>query len=353
MADTASFALVSGVCALLTLGCATLGEDSGQSHPGGAANLPNRGIVPYEVVQFVRGTQPSGWLYPPPLTPDLPAVRDPSAVATPDGVALFAHVTTTDGAGFARADSIGDSGLAFGPFAPLADAQPEGAAAPAVVRDPDTGTWHLLFETPEGLFHTTSADGRAFPGLASPERWLVADADDPDEAGGVGSPSLVIDAGTAHVFYRARAAGDAPATVIRHAARPLAGGDFDARVTVLRPGEDCTDPQGMPFPCWDAERVGDPEVRLARTAAGERLWRMFYAGGRGELDAVGFAAAYAPDATFTPYAFNPVVEDSQRGRTAPSNVMSEAGYLLYFAQPTAKPAVGVAENVAGVPSERF
>ena len=279
MADTASFALATGFCALFALGCATLGEDETKAHAGGAANLPNRGIVPYEVVQFVRDTQPSPWLYPPPLTPDLPAVRDASALSTPDGVALFAHVTTADAVFFGRADAA--TGLAFGPFAPLAAELPEGAAAPAVIRDADTGTWHLLFETPEGLFHTTSVDGRAFPGLAAPERWLVADADDPDEAGGIGAPSLVIDAGTFHVFYRARSADEAPVSVIRHVARPLERGEFGARVTVLRPGEDCTDPQGMPFPCWDAERVGDPEVRLAHTAAGGRIWRMFYAGGRG------------------------------------------------------------------------
>ena len=94
-------------------------------------------------------------------------------------------------------------------------------------------------------------------------------------------------------------------------------------------------------------------MRRATTGSGRTLWRMFFTGGRGELSAVGFAAADAPDGDFTPYLYNPIVKDSQRSRAGPTNVRFGDGYLLYFTQPTAKPAVGVAIDDAGVPSERF
>lgn len=365
------------VCVAGLLGCGTLGEGDTGATPSGAANLPNRGIVPYEPVSFLRGTRLSPWLYPPPLTPDLPAVRDPSAwVLDPDadetaGVALFAQVTSTEGAFIGRADS--EDGLAFEAFVPVLAPTPADATAPAVFRDPDTGRWHLVFATAAGLAHATSAEGTNFAPDASV--WLTAEG--ADEAGGIGSPSLVIDAGVAHLFYAARAGvapvapasgpsgpelpaspvarPSAPPVVVRHTAGRLtdAGVRFGPRRTVLRPGVDCTDPQGKPFPCWNKDSVGDPEVRLATTAAGRRVWRMFFTGARGELAAVGFAAAFEPDAEFEPYAFNPVIADRQKSRAAPTNVRLGDGYLLYFTQPALKPAVGVAENASGAASERF
>jgi hypothetical protein len=328
-------------CAIVATACGTTGGPG-----GGGENLPNRGIVPYEVVTFIRGTQVSAWLYPPPVDPALPAVRDPSAVTTDDGVALFAHVTTAEGSGLARADA--STGLDFGPFSPILAETPEDARAPAVALDPETGRWHLVVTRADGLYHGESADGRTFTLDTAP--WVVPEG--PEEAGGLGSASLAFDGGRVHVFYTATDATEDARSVLRHAAgRP--GEPLGARRTILEAGRDCLDVQGKPQACWDAAGVFDPEVRIATTATGRRLFRLFYAGLRGEIASIGFAASEAPDRGFVRYAHNPILEDDKYGRTSPSNVRFGEAYLLYFAQPTRKPAVGVAENAAGVPSERF
>ena len=337
---------MAGRCALLVLAAACVACGTTGGAGGGGANLPNRGIVPYEVVTFVRGTRVSGWLYPPPVDPALPAVRDPAAVVTAEGVALFAHVTTSDGAALARADA--PTGLDFGPFEPVLAATPVDARAPAVTVDPASGRWHLLVTRDDGLYHGESADGRRF--VLDEQPWVRPEGD--EEAGGLGSASLVIVDGTAHVHYTALDASEDARTVVRHVAGPP-GGALGRRTTVLVPGRDCLDVQGKPQACWDTAGVFDPEVRVARTATGRRLYRMFYAGRRGEVAGLGFAASEAPDGAFSRYAYNPVLEDDKYGRTSPSNVRLDEAYLLYFAQPTARPAVGVAENAVGVPSESF
>ena len=334
-------AIVLAAAALAVAACGTTGGAG-----GGGENLPNRGIVPYETVTFIRGTRVSPWLYPPPVDPALPAVRDPSVVATDDGVALFAHVTTAEGGAVARADA--STGLDFGPFAPILTETPEDARAPAVALDPATGRWHLIVTRADGLYHGESADGRAFTLDAAP--WLVPEG--PEEAGGLGSASLAFEGGRVHVYYTALEAADDARSVLRHTAGPP-GGPFGPRRTILEAGRDCLDVQGRPQACWDAAGVFDPEVRVATTATGRRLYRLFYAGLRGETASIGFAASATPDGDFVPYAHNPVLADDKYGRTSPSNVRTGEVYLLYFAQPTRKPAVGVAENATGEPSERF
>lgn len=326
---------------LFATGCATSGGAG-----GGAENLPNRGIAPYEPIAFLRDTVLSDWLFPPPQTADVPAVREPCLLVHDGQVHLFAHVTFEDRTfiGLARSET----GLAFAAPEPVLSDLPEGARAPSVARDPASGRWHMALTIGDTLHHASATTPESFTLDDSP--WLEPEGD--EEAGGLGAASLVIDGDTLHVFYEARAGEDTP-EVIRHTSALLGRGSFGPRKTVLTPLSECTDTQGNPFPCWNKDGVGDPDVRLARTATGRPIWRMFFAGARGDSGSIGFAASFAPDEPFAPYAYNPILEGETKARTAPSQLLWQDRYLLYFAQPGQRPAVGVAENVAGVPSERF
>ena len=321
--------------------CATSGGAG-----GGAENLPNRGIAPYEPVAFVRDTLLSSWLFPPPPSAEVPAVRDPMVLSDGGELLLFAHVTQGERAYIGLARSA--SGLAFGELGEALSDLPAGARGPSVARDEETGRWHLVLTADDGIHHASGA-GPAELRL-DPSPWLLPEGD--DEAAGLGTASLVIAGGVAHLFYGARATEESP-TVIRHTAARISGGEFGPRTTVLTPLSDCLSTQGAPTPCWNREGVSEPDVRLARTATGRPIWRMFFAGARGDSASIGFAAAFAPDAPFAPYAYNPVLEGESKARTQPSQALWQDRYLLYFAQPGQRPAVGVAENVAGVPSERF
>lgn len=335
---------VVGLCAL---GCGTAAEGG-----GGGEHLPNRGIVPYTLIAFLRGTAPSNWLYPP--TPDFQAlsVGAPSALATDEGVALFGLGRLAGEPLLGRADS--PDGVAFGPFDSVLSPVPEDARDPAVVVDAATHRWHLFLARADGLWHAESPDaGRTFALDAAP--LLMPDADDPAEAGGLFAPSAVFVDGTLHLYYAARGLeADAP-LVIRHTARPAAGGTFGPRTTLLAPGEGCLDVTGMPFTCWDGAGVGHPEVRAARTPTGRRVYRLMYTGDSGFVQSVGFAAAFAPDEPFTRYAYNPILKDkdAKLDRTSPSNVRLDDGYLLYFGLEGQRPAVGVAEDREGEPSDVF
>ena len=349
-----SIALMSAAAFAISA-CGTAAEGG-----GGGDNLPNRGIVPYDIVTLLRGAVPQPWLFAP--TGDAAAMSfgDPSAVTTDDGVTLFGTAQQAGAHFVGRADST--TGLDFGAVESVLDDTPADARNPAVAVDADTGDWHLIFTTADGLLHGTSQDaGRHFTLDAVP--YLVADPDDPAEAGGLSGASLVIESGTAHLFYESRPAGrnggleeGANAdhlAVIRHTAGPVSGGHFDRRTTVLSPGVACVDVTGADFPCWDVAGVGDPEVRSAKTAAGRRVWRLFYVGRSTTAEAIGFAAAFTPDTPFERYAYNPVLKDKALKWGAPSNVQLDDGYLLYFGLTGRRLAVGVAENKNGVASERF
>ncbi len=354
--------LAIGWLAAAGAGCGTLGGDG-----GGANELPNRGIVPYEKVTVggadAGASDVGADVAPAPgspfvLQPEDPKgqrIAEPSAVVDGGRVVLFAGVRTVKGGATVIARAEAEDGVRFGPLETVlaAEGGPEwfGGAigAPAVVRDGER--WLMAFAVGDGagIGLATSEDGVAFTPGAGP----VLTAEGEDEAGGVGSPSLVVGPEGLVLFYEARREAGGPAH-LRRASSPD-GVTFTRDGAVLEGGVDCLDPQGEPETCWDAFSVETPEARLATTATGRRVWRLFYAGrasAKGKAD-LGFAASF-DGLVFERYRFNPVLDDSVDER-APSNVLSGGRYLLYFAEDrsTKGQGVGLAIDDAGAPSERF
>lgn len=310
-------------------GCATQGGEG-----GGAANLPNRGIVPYEKVELGDAGVPIV------LAPPDDDTRVGGASAVVDGGRVVLYVEL--GGSVARAESA--DGVVFGAPETVLSA---GAAigSPAVARAGDA--WHLVYVRDGGraIGYARSADGRRFEAEAAP--LLVAEGE--DEAGGLDGPSLVPVDGGFRLYYAARADADSPFRV----AWAESGPDlrFERRGVALEPGAGCVDFLGKTVTCWDADGVESPEVRRARTPTGRTVWRMFYTGRRGGKTGLGFAASF-DGVAWSRYAHNPVLDDAGSERE-PSNVLLGGRYLLYFVQGRRPPAIGAAVSAAGRPADTW
>jgi len=316
--------------ALLALGCAAQGGED-----GGGANLPNRGIVPWERVTpddapFV--------LVPPASSPDL-RWREPHALVDDGRVLLYleARDTVTGDTEVLLAESA--DGVTFtAPSVALTD-----AAAPSVSRGPGGAFW-MAFASPAGdaIGLASSDDGRTF--TVETADIVTAGADET-----VGAPSLVHDGSELLVYY-SRVTADA-VEIARASGSP--GGSFADDGVVLSPGTGCVDSSGDAETCWDALEVGSPDVRIATTGAGRRVFRLFYGGLAGSRAALGFAASH-DGLTFSRFAFNPVV-DERFDEHAPSSVRLGDRYLLYWSEERSASAhgVAVAEDAPDAPSERW
>lgn len=318
------------VLAAAFAGCGTLGGDH-----GGGEELPNRGIIPYEKV--TEGDAGLAFVVP---APEAARLDGPSAVAD-DGVALFVAVREGERSRVVRADSA--DGLTFGPTEDVLAAD-RPLAGPSVLRA--AGRWHMAVTLDDGaaIGHARSDDGRRFTLDAAP---LLA-AEGPDEAGGIDGPSLVADGEGFRLYYAARAEAGGPQRILL----AVAGADlrFERRGVVLGPGADCVDFQGAAKACWDAESVGAPEVRRARTATGREVWRLFYAGRRGDTSGLGFAAS-EDGLSWSRFAHNPVLGDG--AERDPTNVRHDERYLLYFLQGRRPLGVAAAVDERGLASEAF
>jgi len=327
-----SLGRVAAVLALAA-GCGTLGAD-----PPTESALPNRGIVPWTLVEVLRGAWLSSWVFAPPAEPTTPGVREPcvrvEGVSGREAVVVYAAVQQ-DGVGFiGRATST--DGIGFAPFASVLD-DPD-AEAPHVAVDA-AGRAHLVFASGGAIFHTVAgADGRF---ESTPEAWA-----EPAAGEVLGSPALVFDAQDTPWLYFTRTGEEDGARI------EVQAGPRGDRTIALAGGIDCQDPKGDESPCWDLE-TSRPDVRRAVTATGRTVYRMLYAGGRSQSSAIGFAAAFAPDGPFDRYAFNPVLEADDRDYTAPSSVPFGAGYLLYVGLEGARPGVMLAVDTVGAPSETW
>ncbi len=324
---------------LTVISCGTLGGED-----GGAENLPNRGIAPYVPVSLESLETVTDFVFPPALLPGQVAVRSPSMVVYGQTISMFALVVAGgDPPLLGRADS--PDGIVFGPFVDVVPGlRPDASASPTVAID-ESGLWHLVFGDASGsvLWHAVSDDGRSFIPDGVP--LLVAD---PDEAGGISSPSLVFADGVAHIYYQARSAMGLPAS-IKHTAGPT----FQSRVSILDSGAGCKDLKGQPTACFDGSGVLEPEVRIAVTATGRRVFRLFYVGLRGEVRTLAFAAAHLADTPFERYAYNPVLEVSGRKLAEPTNVRFGARYLLYTGTTALRGGVALSINETGIASESF
>jgi hypothetical protein len=312
--------------------CGTLGDV-----PPSEAALPNRGVTPWTLVDILRGAWLSSWVFVPPATPALPAVTEPCALWQ-DGVHVFAAVRLGERAFIGRVAS--DDGLIFGDFETVLDAP--GLRAPHVARDA-AGRLHLVAAVApdfDRIVHAAEGDDGIWRLNDAP--WALAADGERLE-----SPSLVFDADDAPWVYWTRSVdGTTPRVDVQR------GSDASTRRAVLEGATGCTSPSGAATLCWDAG-VARPDVRRATTAAGRIVYRMFYAGERGEASSIGFAAAFSPDGPFERYAFNPVLEADGRAFTAPSAVARPEDYALYVGLEGGRPGVMLAIDDAGAPSETW
>ena len=317
--------------AVLLGGCGTLGGEG-----GGAGALPNRGIVPYET---------TGQLVPEPAGARFGSA---SAVVRSDRVVLYAAMHDGPlGSVVLRYDSDA-SGVAFGAPQTVLTASTAPAWLGGHIDAPHVlwadGVGHLVFEADRGraIGHATSADGRTFSVDAAP----LLTPTGPDEAGGIGAPSLVAVGETFELYYEVRGTGPASRRVAKATAADSSL-QLSRTGAVLQGGVECTSPDGEQEACWDARGVGGAEVRAATTATGRSVLRMMYDGGAG---GVGFAAAW-PGGDFERYPNNPVIPGADV--RAPSNVRLHDRYLLFYTTAGDVPGIAIAVNAAGHPSEQF
>ncbi len=313
---------------VLTLAaCATGGADG-----GGGERLPNRGFAPYDKV-----VDDAGVLAPPLSVPDV-RLDHPAAVALPDGVALFVEVCAGDTpCRVDRADAV--DGLTFdAPRTVLEDAR--GLHAPFVQRS--GATWTLWAVAGDGvaIVRSGSRDGVAFDAPVDVFRAAEGEI--------LGSPSVAELAGVRALYLQR---GDALARA------EAAGEGFGPLTDVYRPCAEAAAPTpdgGAATPCWPEAGLSDPEVRASVTATGRHLLRLAFAGSTtaSGKHGIGFAAS-ADGRAWSPFQFNPALDEDARDERAPTVVLFGDRYLLYFIQDGRKPALGVAVNAVGKPSERF
>lgn len=296
-------------------GCAAEGGDD-----GGAANLPDRGISGWERTEI--DDQPFV------LKADDAALAGASAIVVDGRVVLYGHRANADGS-FELFRAVGDAlGLTFD--APTAI----GIAG----RDPSivfTDRYWLAYTTTEGIAIASSSDGVAF--TVEPSSGIAA---------GRTHPSIVVEGERVRLYL-------STGTTLVHteATRALA---FGAETEVLAPDPECFDTSGEVETCWDADAITEAEVRRARTATGQTLYRMFYAAHDGGSTELGFAASY-DGVAFSRYAYNPVVTGSGNERS-PTSVLAAETYLLLWDESRNPPSFGGivrAEHVPSAPSDRW
>lgn len=300
--------------------CASQGGDD-----GGSANLPGRGIAGW----VASGEGP---LFP----------TDPQSAASTEFGGPFIHVDgdevavwyhQKDGETFSLYRVLGTIPTSSEPlgFGPPQRVTVEGRD-PSLIPDPNDPTRLLLaYSATDGL-RIARGDGLVFEDL---------DVDLPSGA----SPSLVVVEGRLSLY----ALVDGVLTV-SEATDTLV---FTAPVPVLDAGSDCVDLSGESEPCWDGVLV-DAEVRLAKTPTGRRLWRVFYAArpGSSGSTAIGFAAS-DDGLTFSRYAFNPVLDDTNM--TAPASARIGLDYHLLVEERLGpgRAQIGLFTSTPDAPSDSF
>lgn len=322
--------LVALVFAVAASACAAAGGDE-----GGAANLPERGVAPWERVEpdgapFVLRPPPSSGL----------RYGEPAALVTDGGVRLYFDERGPDGARILAAESA--HGVTFdAPREVL-----EGATGPSAAVGPDGRVW-LAFATADeaAIGLAASDDGLDFTVEASA---LTAEGDER-----LAAPSLVVVDGRLVVFYTTTTTdGDAVTSAIARASA-LPGASLQREGVVLEAGRDCVARDGAPEPCWDGDAVGSPDVRVAITATDRRVFRLFYRGARGASGDLGFAASW-DGFEFSRFPFNPIVAE-RFDEQAPSQVRVGDTFLLYWSEARTAATHGLALGLhqTTAPSERF
>ena len=261
---------------MLLLACGTLGTDD-----GGADNLPFRGIGPYTaLLEPVIGEVESekAWFLEPPDSSTL--YLEPSALVREGVLELFVVQETPIGDTASRVlvrRAIDEELVPGTPVVVLSDTSlPTWAnktwSSPSITSD--SGRLHMAVEAGEHdgiVFFIEDEDGSFGPHDVLQE---LRPANVPEEVQGIGSPSMVWLEGQVRVYYTGfDAAGNGH---IREAR--WREGRWKRLGTVLSPGTDCVDEEGVEAPCWDSVTVFDGELRVAQSKVEGVVLRLFYAG---------------------------------------------------------------------------
>lgn len=336
---------------MLLLACGTLGTDD-----GGADNLPFRGVGPYTaLLEPAVGEVESEntWFLEPPDEDTL--YLEPSAIVREGVLELFVVQETSIGDTSSRVlvrRTIDETLVPGAPVVVLSEVSlpnwaDETWSSPSI--SSERGRLHLAVEAGDHggiVFFVEQGDGSF--GLHDVLQELRP-ASVPEEAQGIGSPSIAWLKGEMRVYYTGfDAAGNGH---IREA-RWLEG-RWERRGTVLSPGTGCVDEEAVEAPCWDSVTVFDGELRVAQSKVDGVVLRLFYAGHAGKKASLGFAAAYE-GGEFSRTPLNPVMAPKSDLRQ-PSNVLAFGRYLLFYEEHVTggRRGVGLSESVGGLPSETF
>jgi hypothetical protein len=325
----------------LSFGCGRLGDPG-----GGSENLPNRGVVPYELIAEDDGGDPRV------LESATLLFRSPHALVDGARVLLFVEARDPD-TGLStihRAISL-DGGVRFGEPELVLEAPDTLEWTGGSVGSPSlhcTGTSCLMVVSSPGGFGL--ADG-SLDGSFSLRAEPIYSAQHALELGGLYAPSLVALSDGFALFYEGSDVEDGSSRIFR----TVAGSDlvFVAGEPVLAPGSDCLDLNGGEEACWDAEGVGSPEIRRATNEMGDIVFRMFYTGRAPGSTGIGFAASF-DGLSWQRFDANPVLI-SDATITDPSNILIDDRYMLYFLHHRSgtQHGIGLAVNESGLPSEHF
>ncbi|MCB9534293.1 MAG: hypothetical protein H6698_08315 [Myxococcales bacterium] len=318
-----------GPLAALVCACGSLGGDG-----GGGENLPNRGVIPFNYQTVVEGSgepEPDPYVI---LDPDRAELGEPFADLVGDGVRLWVERRSRDGdelGVFESPDGRTFDGayapqLTAAAFAELSGVDAADIGAPSVFHTTAGETWLAL--------DWNDDDGVAVLRLEPAPVAVVALVSAADRGvDGLSSPSIAASpAGDGLVLF-ATAVRDGGDPIIVVAA--LSSDGVGPLADAVPSGVPCVDAEGAEVACWDADGAGAPDVRLARTAAGRRYLRMFFAGGSDLDEALGFAASF-DGVTWDRYPYNPTFDDGRTKTLAPSVVRIGDAWLMYLERRTAR-----------------
>lgn len=309
--------------------CGSLGGDG-----GGGENLPNRGVIPFNYQTVVEGSgepEPDPYVI---LDPDRAELGEPFAELVDDGVRLWVERRSRDGdelGVFESPDGRTFDGayatrLTAAAFAELAGVDATDIGAPSVFHTSGGETWLALDWNDDA--------GVAVVRLEPPPVSVVALVRAGDRGvDALSSPSIAAspDGDGLLLFATAIRGDEDPVIVVASLTSDGVGPLADA----VPSGVPCVDAEGAEVACWDADGAGAPDVRLARTAAGRRYLRMFFAGGAELDEALGFAGSF-DGVTWDRYPYNPTFDDGRTKTLGPSVVRIGHAWLMYLERRTAR-----------------
>jgi hypothetical protein len=332
--------LISISLAALLLSCAQLG-----GREGGADELPNRGITEYENVAL--GEPPTDIVLVPAASSSQ-TYGEPTTVLINEQVYLYVHSTSWNGQGSILLFVSQTQGTSFGEPTTVADApsSTEGLlSSPAISCAANTCVMAALAGEPASIYLADGPPEGPFIWRQEP----VVEASEPFEAGGISSPSLVLESDHIKIYYTAASAPDAPSTIA--GGKLNAQGSFEKWGSLILAGTDCSDSSGNAVSCWNEEGNREPEVKKAISGTGRTLYRLLFTGTNGTADKIGFAASW-DGKIFESFAYNPILKG---GQTQVSNIRVGDSYLMYYV-PSATwdtGKIGLAVNEQGNATEDF